>query len=251
MTVLAALPHFSASACAPQRFRAPLSAEMTRLLQYDSRLALPKLARRSAWYLFLVLVASFGSRSRWTRFSQREGDFRTTAPQAEHCEGTKGEAPDLFFSRRRSCTRPCDAVDALFHFVSHLLATMEDQRSKQWQRWILKYRAVLVPLGCERKWLKLSLTAVLWHVCSHCLFCPVTQPCFSFLFLCLKQRFHWCAVWQIFKVFKIPKTSFLEFFVNLKKKYLPHFKSVWFSRIWIAKPWHLVVLKKRGRGVII
>lgn len=79
----------SAPVHALQSISAPLSAERARLLKYDGRLGLLKLARRLRWDALLVLDAPFGSRRRWTGFSQREGDFRTATTQAENSEGYK------------------------------------------------------------------------------------------------------------------------------------------------------------------
>lgn len=127
----------SAPVHAAQSVSAPLSAETTRLLEYDSRLGLLKLARRFPLHSFLVLVAPFGSRSRWTRFNRWEGDFRTTPPQAEHSEGTKGERPDLFF-QKMELHSPVQCDRHLFHFCFALpcndgrlamLKKIKDQKS--------------------------------------------------------------------------------------------------------------------------
>lgn len=105
-------------------------------------------------------------------------------PRRTTLKGTKGERPDSSFQRMElHLLVLCD--EHLFHFVRTYLwrwntGDVEDKDgSDQQQCGLLQYRAVLVPVGCARKWLKVSLTAVPWHVCSHCLFCPVTPPCFS------------------------------------------------------------------------
>lgn len=198
---------------AVESISAPLSAERAHLLEYDSRLGLLKLARRFRWDAFLVLDASFGSRRRWTRFNKREGDFRTaTTPGGQLWKGLK-EKDQTRPSRGWSCTCKFYMMNTCFILFVHTcedgtLVTLKiktDQISSSvdsysteqfWSQWDVQ--------GSDWKshWQLFFGTFVLTasSVQSH-------PHVFLFLFLCLKQRFHWCAVWQIFKVFKTPKTA--------------------------------------------